>query len=47
MYEMAILLHHSFPLNVGQFGIVYKALLHNWKGYIRDVVAAKTLKGKM
>ncbi|CAI8021672.1 Tyrosine-protein kinase transforming protein RYK, partial [Geodia barretti] len=29
----------------GQFGIVYKALLHNWKGYIRDVVAAKTLKG--
>ena len=29
----------------GEFGVVYKALLHGWKEYMYCLVAMKTLKG--
>jgi hypothetical protein len=28
----------------GEFGVVYKALLHGWKEYMYSLVAVKTLK---
>ena len=31
----------------GEFGIVYKAILNNWKGEGIEQVAVKTLKGKL
>ena len=30
---------------VGEFGMVYRGTLDNWKGYFHHVVAVKTLKG--
>ena len=29
----------------GEFGVVYKALLHGWKENMHSLVAVKTLKG--
>ena len=33
-------------MSIGEFGIVYRGTLNNWKSYFHHVVAVKTLKGK-
>lgn len=32
--------------HLGEFGVVYRGTLTDWKEHGRDVVAIKTLKGK-
>ena len=34
-------------INPGEFGVVYRGTLSNWKEHGRDVVAIKTLKGTL
>ena len=48
--KVRILYNHqigwSSLTNKGEFGIVYKAVLNNWRGYQHLLVAVKTLKGR-
>lgn len=32
-------------LHTGEFGVVYKAILKDWKEHAYDLVAVKTVKG--